>query len=56
MFLEAKAEDDLQDCREILNEIFEEYILRFKTQYFFLKNQQPNLTHTPNKYTGEFLL
>ena len=35
MFLEVKAEDDLQECREILNEIFEEYILstkRFKTQ------------------------
>ena len=58
MLLEVKAEDDLQECREILNEIFEEYILstkRFKTQYFFF-NQQPNLTHTPNKYTGEFLL
>ena len=38
MNLEVKAEDDLQECREILNEIFEEYILstkRFKTQYFF---------------------
>ena len=38
MFLEVKAEDDLQECREILNEIFEEYILstkRLKTQIFF---------------------
>ena len=25
MFLEVKAEDDLQECREILNEILEEY-------------------------------
>ena len=35
LFLEVKAEDDLQDCREILNEIFDEYILstkRFKNQ------------------------
>ena len=29
MFLEVKA-DDLQECREILNEIFEEYILSTK--------------------------
>ena len=35
IFLEVKAEDDLQECREILNEIFDDYILskkRFKTQ------------------------
>ena len=51
MFLEVKAEDDLQECREILNEIFEEYILstkRFKTQFFF--NQQPNLTNIPQSF------
>ena len=30
MFLEVKAEDDLQECREILNEIFEVYILSTK--------------------------
>ena len=43
MFLEVKAEDDLQECREILNGIFEEYILsikRFKIQYFFLINNR----------------
>ena len=35
VFLEVKAEDGLQECREILNEIFDKYILstkRFKTQ------------------------
>ena len=38
MFLEVKAEDDLQECREILNEIFEEYNLstkRFKKSIIF---------------------
>ena len=49
MFLDMKAEDSLTG--KILNEIFEEYILstKIKTQYFF--SQQPNLIHTPNKYT-----
>ena len=42
MFFEVKAVDDIQECREILNEIFEEYILstkRFKTQYFFINHR-----------------
>ena len=33
--VEAKVEDEFQECRQIINEIFEEYILstkRFKTQ------------------------
>ena len=35
LFLEVKVEDEFQECRQIINEIFEEYILstkRFKTQ------------------------
>ena len=35
LFLEVKVEDEYQECRQIINEIFEEYILktkRFKTQ------------------------
>ena len=35
LFLEVKVEDEFQECRQIINEIFEEYIFstkRFKTQ------------------------
>ena len=35
LFLEVKVEDEFQESRQIINEIFEEYILstkRFKTQ------------------------
>ena len=35
LFLEVKVEDEFQECRQIISEIFEEYILslkRFKTQ------------------------
>ena len=35
LFLVAKVEDEFQECRQVISEIFEEYILstkRFKTQ------------------------
>ena len=38
LFLEVKVEDEFQECRQIISEIFEEYILstkRFKTQYIY---------------------
>ena len=40
---------------KIVNDIFKK-IQNSIIYYYFFFNQQPNLTHTPNKYTREFLL